>query len=138
MTTLNAGTPVKRGYYFSTKNWSVNPVHADGTILHGEPGERFIPIPLPIAVIAGPALGAAFLMFVPFIGFYLVAKSALRPVGRLFGRSTTEIAASMSGLHPGEAHLTGRRGEKREEPAAPDVLTALEDEIAARRAARRK
>src|SRR5512134_3092282 len=96
MTKLNAGTPVKRGYYFSMKNWSVNPVEKDGTVLRGEPGEQFVPVPLPVAVILAPVLGAVFLMFMPFIGFYLVGKTLLRPVGRVFHKSTTELAASMS------------------------------------------
>jgi hypothetical protein len=135
MTKLNAGTPVKRGYYFSMKNWSVNPVEKDGTVLHGETGEQFIPVPLPVAVMLAPVLGAVFLMFMPFIGFYLTAQTALRPVARMFRKSTTEIAASMSpGLQPGTAHLTGRPGEKKAEGAEAKELTALEQEIAAKRA----
>ena len=135
MTKLNAGTPVKRGYYFSMKNWSVNPVEKDGTVLAGEKGEQFIPVPLVVAVMLAPVLGAAFLMFMPFIGFYLTAQTALRPVARMFKKSTTEIAASMSpGLQPGTAHLTGRPGEKKAEGAEAKELTALEKEIAAKRA----
>jgi hypothetical protein len=135
MAKVNAGTPVKRGYYFSMKNWSVNPIEKDGTALHGEPGERFIPVPLPVAVMLAPVLGAAFLMFLPFIGFYLVGQTALRPVVRMFKKSSAEIAASMSpGLQPGEAHLAGRAGEKRAETTEYNELSALEAEIAARRA----
>ena len=135
MTKLNAGTPVNRGYYFSMKNWSVNPIEKDGTTLHGEAGEQFIPVPLPVAVMLAPVLGAAFLMFMPFIGFYLTAQTALRPVARMFKKSTTEIAASMSpGLQPGTAHLTGRPGEEKTEGAEAKELTALEKEIAAKRA----
>ena len=135
MTKLNAGTPVKRGYYFSMKNWSVNPIEKDGTVLHGEAGEQFIPVPLPVAVMLAPVLGAVFLMFMPFIGFYLVGHRALQPVARMFKKSTTEIAASMSpGLQPGEAHLTGRAGEKKEEGGESKELSALEQEIAAKRA----
>jgi hypothetical protein len=135
MTKLNAGTPVKRGYYFSMKNWSVNPIEKDGTVLHGEAGEQFVPVPLPVAVMLAPVLGAVFLMFMPFIGFYLTAQTALRPVARMFKKSTTEIAASMSGLQPGEAHLTGRPGEEKAEGGeTPAPLSALEKEIAAKRA----
>ena len=134
MTKLNAGTPVKRGYYFSMKNWSVNPVEKDGTILQGEAGEKFIPVPLPVAVMLAPVIGAVFLMFMPFIGFYLVGQRALQPVARMFKKSTTEIAASMSpGLQPGTAHLTGRAGEKKAEEGESKELSSLEQEIAAKR-----
>ena len=135
MTKLNAGTPVRRGYYLSTRNWSLNPIEKDGTILHGEPGEQFVPVPLLIAVMFAPVIGAAFLMFMPFIGFYLTAQTALQPVARMFRKSTAEIAASVSpGLQPGMAHLTGRAGEKKAEDGVTWRLAALEREIAARRA----
>jgi hypothetical protein len=126
---------VKRGYYFSMKNWSVNPVEKDGTVLQGEKGEQFIPVPLPVAVMLAPVLGAVFLMFMPFIGFYLTAQAALRPVGRLFKKSTTEIAASVSpGMAPGAAYLTGREGEKKVEGGEKSgELSELEKEIAAKR-----
>jgi hypothetical protein len=126
---------VKSGYYFSMKNWSVNPIAKDGTVLQGEKGEQFIPVPLPVAVMLAPVLGAVFLMFMPFIGFYLTAQTLLRPVARMFKKSTTEIAASMSpGLQPGAAHLTGSAGEKKTEGAESQELSALEKEIAAKRA----
>ena len=112
MTKLNAGTPVKRGYYFSMKNWSVNPVEKDGTILQGEAGEKFVPVPLPVAVMLAPVIGAVFLMFMPFIGFYLVGQRALQP---------------------GTAHLTGRAGEKKAEEGESKELSSLEQEIAAKR-----
>jgi hypothetical protein len=135
MAKLNAGTPVKRGYYFSMKHWSVNPIEKDGTVLHGEADEKFIPVPLPVAVMLAPVLGAVFLMFMPLIGFYLVGQRALQPVARMFRKSTAEIAASMSpGLQPGEAHLAGRRGAKKADAGENDSLAALEQEIAARRA----
>ena len=137
MTKLSAGTPVKRGYYFSMKNWSVYPIEKDGTTLKGETGEQFIPVPLPVAVMLAPALGAIFLMFMPFIGFYLTAQTLLRPVTRGFKKSTTEIAASMSpGLAAGTAHLTGKAGdEKKADGAAGEhpALTEIEKEIAAKR-----
>jgi hypothetical protein len=134
MTKLTAGTPVKRGYYFSMKNWSVNPVEKDGTVLRGEPGEKFVPVPLTAAVLLAPVLGAAFLMFMPFIGFYLTGRMLLRPVARIFGKSTTELAASMSpGLAPGAAHLTGRPGEKSGGEGASEELATLEKEIAEKR-----
>lgn len=136
MTKLNAGTPVKRGYYFSLKSWSVNPIEKDGTTLHGEAGEQFIPVPLPVAVMLAPALGAIFLMFMPFIGFFLVGKTLVRPLTHGFKKSTTEIAASMSpGLAAGAAHLTGKPGDEKKDGAAGEhpALTEVEKEIAAKR-----
>ncbi len=136
MTRLSAGTPVKRGYYFSIKNWSVNPVEKDGTILNGQPDEQFIPVPLPVAVMLAPALGAMFLMFMPFIGFYLTAKTLLRPVAGAFKKSTAEVAASMSpGMAAGTAHLAGKAGDEKKANGAGEhpALTEVEKQIAAKR-----
>jgi hypothetical protein len=140
MKTLNAQSPVKSGYYFSLDRWTVQPVAKDGELLAGDPGERFVAISLPLAVAAAPILGAGFLMFMPAIGIYLLAVAAARPVTRLFHRTTSELAATMSpGLVPGEAHLTGKTGAE----AAAAVgrseereLDALQAEIDARRAKR--
>ena len=142
MTKLNAGTPVKSGHYFSLKTWTIHPMEIDGEALPGEAGEQWLPLSLPLAVGLAPLLGAGFLMFMPAIGFYLVAKALARPVVTVFRRSTTELAATMSpGLVPGEAYLTGKRAEE----AAPEAnapsteereLDALQKEIEAKRAGR--
>ena len=137
MTKLNAGTPVKSGHYFSLKSWTILPVEHDGELLPGAAGEQWVPMPLAVAVAAAPMLGAGFLMFMPFIGFYLTAKALTRPVVRIFSKSTTELAATMSpGMVPGEAYLTGKAGEKKDEAkgsAEAKELDALQAEIDARR-----
>jgi hypothetical protein len=127
MKTLNAGTPVKSGYYFSLKSWTVHPMAHDGEQLPGERDERWIRLSLPLAVAAAPLLGAGFLMFMPAIGFYLVVMAAVRPVTALFRKTTTELAATMSpGLVAGEAHLTGKRGA---EEAANEAIAGEEREL---------
>jgi hypothetical protein len=141
MKTLNARTPVKSGYYFSLKTWTIQPVAKDGELLAGELDEQFIPMSLPLAVAAAPLLGAGFLMFMPAIGFYLVAMAAARPITNLFHKTTTELAASMSpGLVPGEAYLTGKAGEKEvakvEGAAEERELETLQARIDERRAPR--
>jgi hypothetical protein len=139
MTKLDAGTPVKSGYYFSLRHWTLQPVETDGEVLPGERGEQWVPMSLPVAVAAAPLLGAAFLMFMPAIGFYLTAKALARPLQSAFRKSTTELAATMSpGMVPGEAYLTGKRAEggAEEKPAAGEKspeLEALQAEIDAKR-----
>jgi len=141
MTTIEAGTRVKKGYYFSATSWTLHPMPRDGEALPGEAGERYLHIPLLLAFVVAPVMGAAFLMFLPFIGFYLAFSAALRPVTAGFRASAEGVAATMApGWAPGEAHLTGKRAEGRsaEEkgPPAEDGLAAVEREIARRREAR--
>jgi hypothetical protein len=142
MTKLNAGTPVKSGYYFSLKSWTLHPLETDGDVLPGDAGEQWVPMSLPMAVLAAPVLGAGFLMFMPAIGFYLTAKALARPVVNLFQKSTAELAATMSpGLIAGEAHLTGKSGKGAAAAPAPvdpqeRELEALQKDIDAKRASR--
>ncbi len=138
MTKLNAGTPVKSGYYFSLKTWTILPVEKDGTALPGNAGEQWMPLPMPVAIGLAPVLGAGFLMFMPVLGFYMTAKALARPVVKLFNKSTTEIAANISpGLATGSAYLTGKPGEEAAKadgaPVQDKNLDALQAEIDARR-----
>jgi hypothetical protein len=139
MTKLNAGTKVQKGYYFNMKSWTLQPMPLDGEALPGEAGERYFHVPLLLAFVVAPLMGAAFLMFLPFVGFYLAIGAALRPVVGLFHSSATEIAASLAPAWvPGEAHLTGQPAEEKQvegqgPPKAGDELAELEGEIADKR-----
>jgi hypothetical protein len=142
MTTLNAGTRVTKGYYFNMKTWALQPMPTDGEALPGAAGEKFFHVPLLLAFVVAPLMGAAFLMFLPFIGFYLALSAAVKPIGRLVHRSATEIAATVAPTWaPGEAHLTGQRNEaegveEKGPPAAGSELGKLEAEIEKRRGER--
>jgi len=139
MRKLLGGTRVRKGYYLHQARLALAPVARDGEPLPGGAGDLYLHLPWPAVALLGPLLGAALLVFLPFIGFYLVARSALRPVAGLLRRTSAELLAVVSASwRPGEAHLTGRRvkaGASAEGPAA-DELSSLEAEIARRRAAR--
>lgn len=141
MTMIEAGARVARGYYFSGQSWTLRPMHRDGEALPGAPGEKYLRVPLPLAFALAPLMGAAFLVFLPLIGFYLAGHAAVRPVARMFTSSATEIAATVQGdWQPGAAHLTGHPAPRHEGEAAgavEDPLADLEREIAALRSARR-
>ncbi len=140
MTKLDAGSQAKAGYYFNPRSWEVHPVPADGERLPGEAGQHWIAIPTVAALVLTPLLGLTFLMFLPFIGFYLTIEAALRPLLRVFQHEAAELVATMSpGWQPGESHLTGKRPEQEEakkvEGQGPpsDDLEKLAREIEARR-----
>jgi hypothetical protein len=142
MTKHSAGSQAKAGYYFNAASWDVHPVAADGERLPGETGQSWIAIPTVAALFLAPVLGLAFLMFLPFIGFYLSVEAALQPVLRIFKHEASELAATMSpGWQPGEAHLTGKREEGHQpvESQGPpaDGLDALAREIEAKRQERK-
>ena len=139
MTTTIGGTAVRSGYYWNLGKWEVTPVERDGGHLPGGRGDRFLRIPMVLVLALLPMLGGLFVVFLPVIGFVLAFYAAVRPVVGLFKRSARDLAATVTpGWAPGEAHLTGKRGEKgSSEPAGPpradERLEKLSREIEAKR-----
>jgi hypothetical protein len=130
--TYEGGAAVKSGYYLDAAGWAVHPVAQDGERLPAGKGP-WRRVPTVVAIGLTPVLGLVFLMFLPLIGFALAAQAAAQKVLRIFRASAIDLAATVGpGWAPGEAHLTGKRGEEadaQEPPAASGRLEALEREI---------
>jgi hypothetical protein len=83
--TTNGGSKVPAGFYFNRNNWEIVTVSGKkGGLLPGDATD-YLKVPA-VAMLAGaPVLGAAFVVFLPVIGFALLAtaawKKAFRPVG---------------------------------------------------------
>ncbi len=137
-TTYEGGAAVLSGYYFNPAQWHIEPIARDGGRLPDGRG-RWMRIPTAAALALVPVLGAAFIMFLPLIGFLLVLRALAEPVLEIFRSSATEMAATVSpGWQPGEAYFTGKRperagAEQRGAPAVDERLEALAREIEARR-----
>jgi hypothetical protein len=142
MTTSIGGTAVRSGYYWNLGRWEVIPVEKDGGQLPGGRGDKFLRIPVLAVLMLLPMLGGLFVVFLPVIGFALTFYAAARPIVGLFKRSAEDLAATVTpGWAPGEAHLTGKRGEEKSEehagpPVADERLEKLSKEIEAKRSER--
>jgi hypothetical protein len=130
---------VNSGYYLNLSRWAIEPVAKDGGRLPEGRG-TWTKIPTAAALVLVPILGATFLMFLPLIGFALVAQALASPVLNLFRSSASDLAATMHpGWQPGEAHFTGKSSEsagtEEKGPSKPGEqrLDALEREIAEKR-----
>jgi hypothetical protein len=138
MTTSIGGAAVRNGYYWNLGKWQVIPVARDGEQLPGGPAEKYLRLPLLAVVMLLPVMGALFVVFLPFIGFFLTFQAALRPVVGLFRRTAEGLAATVTpGWQPGEAHFTGKRAEESKEekgpPAKDQALEKLQREIEEKR-----
>ena len=136
-TTFSSGSAVRSGYYFNASRWHVEPIANDGDRLPAGNG-RWLRVPTAAALVLVPILGATFLMFLPVIGFVLLAQKAAEPLVRIFRIQAQELAATVTpGWQPGEAHFTGKRHENAGAEAGPsssdDALDALAAEIEKRR-----
>jgi hypothetical protein len=137
-TTYESGTAVLNGYYLDPSSWCVTPVAHDGDRLPSGNG-RWMRIPTAAALALVPVLGAAFLVFLPLIGFLVTLHALASLVVNAFRGTATALAATVSpGWQPGEAHFTGKAAERAgPESQGPisnaDALEALAVEIARRR-----
>jgi hypothetical protein len=137
MTTISGGSAVQGGYYLSKSNWEIFPVERDGQRLPGPVAEHYVKIPTAAAFLLMPVLGGLMVVFLPFIGLYLTAQAAVRPLVGMFQRSAQDLAATVTpGWQPGAAHFTGKRSEEKaaeETPAKEAKLEELANEIDAKR-----
>ena len=133
MTTFESNAAVKSGYYFNPVTMNLLPVERDGGRLPNEKGS-WIAVPTFLALALTPILGAAFLMFLPMIGFVLCAEAAGKKIAGAFATSAGDLVAP--GYAPGMAHLTGKEAsaeKKAEEAKAAPELEKLQKEIEEKR-----
>jgi hypothetical protein len=135
MKTMNGGSAVQGGYYLSKSNWEIFPIARDGRTLPGPASEHYVKVPTAAAFTILPVLGGLMVVFLPFIGLYLTAKTAVGGVTGLFHRSAQDLAATVTpGWAPGAAHMTGKAtdekaaaGEKVEDPKIAELAKEVEE-----------
>ncbi|MBK9062607.1 MAG: hypothetical protein IPL89_05355 [Acidobacteria bacterium] len=80
---LNGGTKVPAGFYFNKANWEIATVSGKkGGLLPGDAKADYLKIPAVAMLAAAPVLGAAFVVFLPVIGFALLATAAFNKAFR--------------------------------------------------------
>ncbi len=132
MTTFNGKQAVSGGYYLSMKTFGVEVVGDEGGVLPGEAAARYVRVPFPALFLIVPVVGLAFLMFLPAIGLYLVAKALVMKVTGHVAEGASDLAATIAPDHAtGAAYMTGKKeGEKAEKDPA---IENLEKEIESKR-----
>jgi hypothetical protein len=79
----DGGSKVPAGFYFNKKNWEIVTVSGKrGGVLPGGPETEYLKIPALAMLAAAPVLGAAFVVFLPVIGFALLAGAAFKKAAR--------------------------------------------------------
>ena len=94
----NGGTKVPAGFYFNKANWEIVTVSGKkGGLLPGDVKTDYLKIPAVAMLAAAPVLGAAFVVFLPVIGFALLATAAFKKAAR-----TVETPAHKEALRHGD------------------------------------
>ncbi len=125
---------VDGGYYWNTASWSLHAVDGAQGVLPGAEGTKWLKLPLPAMVVAALVVSIAFLIFLPFIGFALVAWTAVAALGRALEYGAARLAHVVAPhWQPGEAWLARHEARKPAEKT-PEALEALRQDVDARRA----
>ena len=130
------GMQVGGGYYWNPRNWEVEVVPSEGGRLRGSADMSYVKVPFPVLFVIVPVLGATFLMFLPVIGFALLAYAMAKKLTGSVKQGATELASTVQPgqFAAGAAYFTGKEGEeKKGEAARSPELEKLEREIAARK-----
>lgn len=137
MKRFSPGTKVEGGYYWNLSKWNIEAVSGEEGVLAGAAGDRYLRLPLLVMVPAALVMSFLFVVFLPFIGFAMVAYAAGRKLWQLGGAAMQEAAVAVApGMRPGEAYFAGKpeeraRGEQGTGDADP--LEELQREIDKRR-----
>ena len=133
-TTKNAkyvgGQTVKAGFYWNTKEWELETVSGKGGKLPGKADAAYVKIPAAAMLTLAPMMGAMYVMFLPFIGFALLAEH----VGRMAVGAARKGAEDVAGalipeVRPGEAYLTGKKDGKKTTEAKADATAKADGEV---------
>ena len=137
------GANVPAGFYWNTKEWELETVSAKGGKLPGKADAAYVKVPAAAMLTLAPMMGAMYVMFLPFIGFALLAEH----VGRMAVGAARKGAEDVAGalvpeVRPGEAYLTGKKdGKKATEAKAENAdgeVEQLEKKIAEKRESEKK
>jgi len=105
------------GYFIDFKKFDIN---TDG---------RGTEVPALAAMLLVPMVGLAFLMFLPFIGFYLAAQAGIAKLIQVIKSAFENVAAPVAA--PGTSHLTGN--EPTDKTSDEHDFDELDKEVQARR-----
>jgi len=132
MKRYNGNQKVAPGLYFNLRHLSLVPLEAEG-LLGGTPEETWIRVPSLAFLVVGPVLGLAYVIFLPFVGFWMLGRLVLSKLG-LAVEDGLAAGARVLGpsWEPARAFLSRHRSRVRPLPKrdrwAEEVARELHDE----------
>lgn len=133
MTRYHGNQQAKAGFYFNLTTWHVSTLSGEGGPLPGPDQARYLRLPLPVLIVVAPLMGAAFAMFLPFIGIAMVLDFVAKKVWRAAREAAHGTMMAMSArTRTGEAYFTGTTDEKaagQADDKAEEALSRIEQKI---------
>jgi hypothetical protein len=123
MTKRIGGTAAKNGFYWNLGKWEMTLVPKQGGILPGDASNRYLKVPAVALFFLAPLMGAAYAMFLPFIGFALLFTFLGKKAFAMGRSGAVDVAATMTpNWRPGEAYLASGQKKRRADAENGDVV----------------
>ncbi len=125
------GEKVPGGFYWKQNNWEIEVVKGDEGTLPGKTDATYVRIPTLAMLLAAPVMGGLFVVFLPFLGFAMLAKHFGTKAVSGVKHAADELGAAVGPQwQPGEARFAGKKKAKKGKKGA--AKAAEEGEKAAK------
>jgi hypothetical protein len=104
------GEKVPGGFYWKQNNWEIQVVKGDEGTLPGNPGTTYVRIPTLAMLLGAPVMGGLFVVFLPFLGFAMLANHLGKKAVSGLKQAADEVGAAVGpAWQPGEAYFAGKK-----------------------------
>ncbi len=108
------GEKVPGGFYWKQNNWEIEVVKGDEGTLPGTADTTYVRIPTLAMLLGAPVMGGLFVIFLPFLGFAILAKHLGKKAVSGVKQAAEEIGAAVGpAWQPGEARFTSKKKAKK-------------------------
>ncbi len=108
------GDKVPGGFYWKQNNWEIEVVKGDEGTLPGNADTTYVRIPTVAMLLGAPVMGGLFVIFLPFLGFAMLANHLGKKAFSGMKQAADEIGAAVGpAWQPGEARFTSRKKAKK-------------------------
>jgi len=113
------GEKVPGGFYWKQNNWEIEVVKGDEGTLPGKSDTTYVRIPTLAMLLGAPVMGGLFVIFLPFLGFAMLASHLGKKAVAGVKEAVDEIGAAVGpAWQPGEARFTSKKKAKKGKKAA--------------------
>lgn len=102
MKTYTGTQPVKAGYYFNAREWTLKVVEAPTGVLPGDATTKYVRVPALAMLVLAPIMGLVFVVLLPFLGLAVLIEQGWRKAVPLLrarhAAGTTRTAKAAAGL----------------------------------------
>ena len=94
MKRYHGGHRVEAGFYWAPARWEITTVPGEGGTLPGGEEITYARLPVTLMMLLGATLGAAYVIFLPLIGFVIFFGFAGKKLGILLGKALRPMLAN--------------------------------------------